>query len=91
MLWLWRRPAVAAQILPLAWERPCATTMALIRKKKLLKLVGRTDHARSLLEECLTAGPEVVSTRLFIPGHGTLPEKLPVGGGGGEGQQLQLK
>ena len=29
LLWLWRRPAAAAPILPLAWEPPYATSVAL--------------------------------------------------------------
>ena len=35
-LWLWRRPAAVALILPLAWEPPYATGAALkdLRKKK---------------------------------------------------------
>ena len=34
LLWLWRRPVVAALIRPLAWECPYAAGAALIRKKK---------------------------------------------------------
>ena len=33
-LWLWCRPAAAAPIRPLAWERPHAAGAALKRKKK---------------------------------------------------------
>ena len=33
-LWLWRRPAAAAPIQPLAWERPYAAGAALKKKKK---------------------------------------------------------
>ena len=36
-LWLWRRLAGAAPILPLAWELPYATGMALKRKKEKKK------------------------------------------------------
>ena len=36
-LWLWHRPAAAAPILPLAWELPLATPVALKRKKKKKK------------------------------------------------------
>ena len=35
LLWLWCRPAAIAQIRPLAWEIPCATGVALKKKKKL--------------------------------------------------------
>ena len=31
LLWLWHRPAAAAQILPLAWELPCAMGVTLKR------------------------------------------------------------
>ena len=34
LLWLWCRPAAVALILPLAWEAPDATGMALKKKKK---------------------------------------------------------
>ena len=33
LLWLWCRPAAAAPIQPLAWERPHATSAALKSKK----------------------------------------------------------
>ena len=33
-LWLWCRPVAATPIGPLAWELPCATVVALIRKKE---------------------------------------------------------
>ena len=33
-LWLWHRPAAAALIRPLAWERPYVTGAALKKKKK---------------------------------------------------------
>ena len=34
MLWLWRGPAAAAMILPLAWELPHTMGVALKRHKK---------------------------------------------------------
>ena len=34
LLWLWRRPAAAAPIRPLAWELPYASGAALKEKKK---------------------------------------------------------
>ena len=37
LLWLWRRPAAAAPIRPLAWETPYATGAALDTKKKKKK------------------------------------------------------
>ena len=37
LLWLWRRPAAAALIQPLAWELPCATDAALKKDKKKKK------------------------------------------------------
>ena len=42
LLWLWRRPAVAALILPLAWEPPYAMGAALKKKekKKALLILG---------------------------------------------------
>jgi len=32
--WLWHRPVATPPIRPLAWESPCATSMALEDKKK---------------------------------------------------------
>ena len=34
LMWLWRRPAAAALIRPLAWEPPYATDRALKRQEK---------------------------------------------------------
>ena len=36
--WLWCRLAATAPIRPLAWERPCATCVAIKSKKKKKKL-----------------------------------------------------
>ena len=40
LLWLWCRPAAIAQIRPLAWEIPCATGVALKKKKKITLQIG---------------------------------------------------
>ena len=37
LLWLWCRPAATALIRPLAWEPPCAMSVALKRQEKLAK------------------------------------------------------
>ena len=37
LLWLWCRPAAVAPIRPLAWELPCAASLALRRKKRKRK------------------------------------------------------
>ena len=37
LLWLWRGPAAAAPIGPLAWEPPCATGVALEKAKRQKK------------------------------------------------------
>ena len=34
LLWLWCRPETIAPIRPLAWEPPCASGVALKKKKK---------------------------------------------------------
>ena len=36
-LWLWCRPVATALIDPLAWETPCAASVALERQKKKKK------------------------------------------------------
>ena len=38
LLWLWRRPAAVSLIQPLAWELPCAVSVALKSKKKKKKV-----------------------------------------------------
>ena len=38
-LWLWCRPAAAAPVQPVAWERPYATGAALKRPKKTKKVI----------------------------------------------------
>ena len=44
-LWLWRRPAAASAIRPLAQELPYATGAALKRqKKKKIKLKNKPSH-----------------------------------------------
>ena len=42
LLWLWCRPAAAALIQPLAWERPYAAGAALKKKKIKNKLCNDT-------------------------------------------------
>ena len=37
LLWLWRRLAAVAPTGPLAWEAPCAVSVALKRQKKKKK------------------------------------------------------
>ena len=44
LLWLWCRPAAAALIQPLAWERPYAAGVAIKREKK--KKVEVTEEGR---------------------------------------------
>ena len=44
LLWLWRRPAAAAQIQPLAWEFPYATDTAL--KQKTRKRTKKESHQK---------------------------------------------
>ena len=39
LLWVWRRPAAAALIQPLAWELPCAKGVALKKKKREKKII----------------------------------------------------
>ena len=52
LLWLWRRPAAATSIRPLASELPYAAGMALRRKKKFTReiiLDGTVEKFSSLL------------------------------------------
>ena len=44
LLWLWCRLAAAALIRPLAWETPCATGMALKKKKKKSQTNKKTSR-----------------------------------------------
>ena len=46
LLWLWRRPAVAALILPLAWEPPYAMGAALKAEEGTLR--DAESHAELL-------------------------------------------
>ena len=59
LLWLWCRPAAAAPILPLAWELPYATGVALKQKDK----IGVPVVAQWLTN--LTGNSEIVG---LIPG-----------------------
>ena len=45
--WLWRRPADAAAVQPLAWEIPFASGLALKRKEKERKGKKKIDQMRS--------------------------------------------
>ena len=49
LLWLWRRPAAAALIQPLAWELPYATDVTVKEKKKFLNNRKTTNKKRYLL------------------------------------------
>ena len=51
LLWLWRRPAAAAPIRPLAWEPPDATGVALKRQKTKNKRI----YNKLLSNECQIA------------------------------------
>ena len=43
LLWLWHRPAATAQVRPLAWEPPYATSVALEKTtNKQTKTINRT-------------------------------------------------
>ena len=46
LLWQWRKPAAVAPIQPLAWELPCAMSMALKKQRKDLG-PGAEDRKRS--------------------------------------------
>ena len=51
LLWLWRRPATAALICPLAWEHPYAAGAALkekIPKKKKKKTISSYKSLESM-------------------------------------------
>ena len=52
LLWLWRRPAAAAQIRPLTWEPPYAVGAALekIKKKKKKKKREREKEGKDPVE-----------------------------------------
>ena len=57
LLWLWRRPMAAALILPLAWEPPYATGVALTkdRKKKLtICLFTHSDESKNEMKKVIT-------------------------------------
>ena len=45
LLWLWRRPATAALIQPLAWELPYAAGVVLKRQKNKKYLLVRTGNS----------------------------------------------
>ena len=69
LLWLWRRPAAAAAIRPLAWELPYATGVALKSKKK-----KRSSHGGAVVNESKTRNHEVA---------GLIPWPCSVGWGSG--------
>ena len=46
LLWLWREPATAALIQPLAWELPPAVSVALKRKKRKKEKFSRAIKRR---------------------------------------------
>ena len=61
--WLWRRPAGAARIRPLAWELPCAPAAAVKRPKEkkrkekdTLKTLPGTLQITPIHEECCILG-----------------------------------
>ena len=58
LLWLWRRPAAAAPIRPLAWEPPYAAGVALKRQiNKLIKItLCSSSHVSSAQQPCEASG-----------------------------------
>ena len=52
-LWPWRRPAAAAPIPPLAWELPCATGVAITRKKIYKSLITNLFYFFVFFWPCL--------------------------------------
>ena len=61
LLWLWRRPAATAPILPLAWEPPYATGAALKSQKQKRKKERHAHgwpHPRFAESEPLGSGPK---------------------------------
>ena len=65
MPWLWPRPAAAAPIQPLAWERPYATGAAVKKKKYYycynVKLFGKTQPS-TIWMKTVTGREEFVRT-----------------------------
>ena len=56
LLWLWCRPTAAAPIGPLAWELPCAVTVALKKakeKKNLQSLCMCYSEMGHILNNCV--------------------------------------
>ena len=53
LLWLWRRPAAASPMGPLAWELPCAVGVALKqkdqKKKKKINSLALVQWSKVLL------------------------------------------
>ena len=59
LLWLWRRPAAVAPILPLAWELPYAAGAALKSKTPPPKItIGTTPPPGSIREKEPMSQPE---------------------------------
>ena len=68
LLWLWCGPATAGLIRPLAWERPCAASAALKRKKKIKILKKKRNTGVPIVAQWLmnpTRNHEVAGS---IPG-----------------------
>ena len=57
-LWLWRGPAATAPIRPLAWEPPCAMSVALKTKKEKKILEPQAKHC--LCYNCLARSRRLV-------------------------------
>ena len=67
LLWLWYRPAATAPILPLAWEPPYASDVALKKKKNDDDVDNKSPHLRGsflLIEEAVSS--YVLDTGLHI-------------------------
>jgi len=57
--WLWRRPAAAVQIQPLAWELPYATGAALKSKRKKKKKGKEVNGVNPVSRAVQTLSPIV--------------------------------
>ena len=75
LLWLWRRPASAALIPPLAWEPPYAVGASLKRQKQKNKKNSTGEVPERLLNKQLTDPETGRSSKASVIFYSTLKLK----------------
>ena len=66
LLWLWHRPAAVAPIIPLAWQLPYVTGVALKTKKNQTKTKQNKKHQKPKHKRQTTKRDSTINMKAYI-------------------------